>query len=388
MPYFKHYDYVIAGGGCAGMSLAYYMNQTELKNKKILIIDKIKKNRNDRTWCFWEKEVSEFEKIICKKWERLNFFSDDFSATLNFLPFEYKMIRGIDFYEYIDINISYNSNIEFYYGEVREIINYPLKAEVHIDDICFSSNFVFNSIFNLEEIKNKKPLSYLIQHFKGWEIETVENVFNPNEATFMDFRIEQKEECRFFYVLPISATKALVEFTIFSPTILVNDIYDNEIKYYINRYLKIKDYKINHEEFGVIPMTDANFVQNKNSRIINIGTAGGKVKASSGYAFIRIQQQVKEIVKNILQNKLPYSKEKKTKRFKLYDSVLLNIMSKNIYPPSKIFSDLFKKNPTHKILSFLNEDTSLLEDLKIMSTTYYPPFIKSIYDILKFKLYK
>jgi len=387
MPDSNHYDYIIAGGGCAGMSLVYYINQTELKNKKILIIDKIKKNQNDRTWCFWDKEVSEFEKIVCKKWEKLNFFSDDYSASLNFSPFKYKMIRGIDFYEFININILYNSNIEFYYGEVREIINHPLKAEVHINDNIFSADYVFNSIFNLDDIKNKKPLSYILQHFKGWEIETVENVFNSNEATFMDFRIEQKDECRFFYVLPISSTKALVEFTIFSPQILENDAYDNEIKDYLNRHFKIKDYKINHEEFGVIPMTDANFTQVRNSRIINIGTAGGKVKASSGYAFMRIQQQTKEIVKNLLSNKLPNSVEEKT-RFKLYDSVLLNIMSKNLYPASKIFTSLFKNNTTPKILSFLNEETSLMEDLKIMSTTHYPPFIKSLYDIIKFKLYK
>ena len=34
----QKYDFIIAGGGLAGLSLAYYMNQTVLREKSILII--------------------------------------------------------------------------------------------------------------------------------------------------------------------------------------------------------------------------------------------------------------------------------------------------------------------------------------------------------------
>jgi lycopene beta-cyclase len=51
----QKYDFIIAGGGLAGLSLAYYMNQTVLREKSILIIDQDTKTKNDRTWCFWEK---------------------------------------------------------------------------------------------------------------------------------------------------------------------------------------------------------------------------------------------------------------------------------------------------------------------------------------------
>ncbi|HAO50811.1 MAG TPA: lycopene cyclase, partial [Runella sp.] len=52
----QNYDFIIAGGGLAGLSLAYYMNQTVLRDKSILIIDQDTKSQNDRTWCFWEKD--------------------------------------------------------------------------------------------------------------------------------------------------------------------------------------------------------------------------------------------------------------------------------------------------------------------------------------------
>ncbi len=47
-------DYIIAGGGMAGLSLAYYLNESRsLRDKKVLIIDRDAKTANDHTWCFW-----------------------------------------------------------------------------------------------------------------------------------------------------------------------------------------------------------------------------------------------------------------------------------------------------------------------------------------------
>jgi len=46
----KKYDHIIAGGGLAGLSLAYKLSLEEAyKDKRILVIDKDKKQSNDRT---------------------------------------------------------------------------------------------------------------------------------------------------------------------------------------------------------------------------------------------------------------------------------------------------------------------------------------------------
>ena len=59
------YDYIIAGSGCAGLSLLHKILQTpSLQNKSILVIDKDQKKSNDRTWCFWEKNPGPFESIV------------------------------------------------------------------------------------------------------------------------------------------------------------------------------------------------------------------------------------------------------------------------------------------------------------------------------------
>jgi len=76
------YDYIIAGSGCAGLSLLYRMlKDPQLCNKQILVIDKSQKNKNDRTWCFWEKGNGLFESIVMHQWKTLEFLSDDFQKS-------------------------------------------------------------------------------------------------------------------------------------------------------------------------------------------------------------------------------------------------------------------------------------------------------------------
>ena len=61
------YDYIILGCGASGLMMANEMAQDSFfENKQILIIDKEIKNKNDRTWSFWEKENIELQKIAFK----------------------------------------------------------------------------------------------------------------------------------------------------------------------------------------------------------------------------------------------------------------------------------------------------------------------------------
>ena len=71
------YDYIFLGAGCSSLSIIMRMiNSTSFVDKKILIIDKESKTKNDRTWCFWERENGFFESIVFRKWDHLFFMSD------------------------------------------------------------------------------------------------------------------------------------------------------------------------------------------------------------------------------------------------------------------------------------------------------------------------
>ena len=238
-------------------------------------------------------------------------------------------------------------------------------ATVELETKSFTADYIFNSIL-FEQPKVPKGKYYLRQHFKGWVIETKEPHFDPALATFMDFRVSQKHGTTFIYLMPTSSTSALVEYTLFTESLLEKEEYETALREYISSYLHITDYTIIHEEFGVIPMTNMQF-PSQEGRVIYTGIAGGQAKGSSGYVFQFIQKRATQIIESLVTGKqlsLPVTWT--DKKFHLYDSVLLNVLHNRKMNGDEIFSRIFQKNPPRRVLRFLDNESNLREDLQIM----------------------
>ena len=376
----NHFDYIITGMGCAGLSLAVHMLKSgALNDKTILLIDHDEKNKNDRTWCFWEKEEGFFESIVHRKWNKLEVSKDKESVHLNISPFNYKLIRGLDFYNYCLDILSKHSNCFFLNARVDKIIPGDDKSSVLAGDKTFTGEYVFNSIlFNKPELRNNEYL--LLQHFKGWLIKSDEPVFDTTVARLMDFKTPQEHGTAFVYILPFANNEALVEYTVFSEKILPDHEYDLALQKYLEENLSLNGYNIIDKEFGVIPMTNHKFpVHDKN--VINIGTAGGQTKGSTGYTFRFIQKQSALIVQQLIKKEFP-SGAADSQRHRFYDSVLLHILKNRSLEGSDIFMHLWKKNEPQKVFKFLDNETTLFEELMILKTLPTLPFANAAFKHL------
>ena len=370
------YDYIICGAGCAGLSLLMRMVRCgKFNDKKILVLDKEPKTKNDRTWCFWEKDAGFFEEIVYKRWEAISFLSNEYSTLMNIAPYQYKMIRGIDFYQYCFNEIGKHPNVEVVYGDIKSwnFENTNVVFNINSKSYTLECAQVFNSIYECRE-PTKKTIR-LLQHFKGWMIETTSPCFNAGEATMMDFRVHQRYGTTFAYVLPVSSTSALVEYTLFTKELLPPAEYDRELKNYISTFLGIHDYKISEEEFGIIPMSNERFSFHGHGW--QIGVAGGQTKASSGYTFQFIQKQSNQITDHLIKGKYLDSLPATPKRFRFYDNTLLHILYHEKLPGAEIFTQLFKKNKPRQVLRFLDNESSLKDELKIISTLPAWPFLQA-----------
>lgn len=374
------YDYIFTGTGAAALSLLVRMIRSgKFSDKKILLTDRAPKTSNDRTWCFWEYRDGFFENVVHHKWKQLLFFSNSFSAPLQIAPYEYKMIRGIDFYNYCFDIIRAQSNIEIQYGEINLSLsrNQPPVVLNGNHTIDTEGAVIFNSIYKEE----KKPGTiHLLQHFKGYLIEAPGQQFDTSCATLMDFRVSQKEGATFVYVLPVSPNRLLVEYTLFTGSLLERKEYDEQLKSYIHNTLKIHEYTVLEEEFGIIPMTNASFSFSDRG-VFNIGTAGGQTKASSGYTFSFIQKQSENILQALIAGKPLNHIHANPARFQFYDSVLLYLLDKGHPPGDEIFARLFSRNKAADIFRFLDNETSLGPELKLISTLQFWPFLKAAANI-------
>ncbi len=372
----KSYDYIFTGAGAAAWSLLLRMIDAGLvENKNVLLLDKTPKVHNDRTWCFWEEAPGYFEEVVHHQWNALSFHSTGLSKSLDLGGYRYKMIRGIDFYSYAQKRIQSYPNISLQYGQVtwkEEGSSRQLLLDGKI--ISHEGAIIFNSI--PAPLASDPTAIDLLQHFKGWLIETPQPVFDTDKATLMDFRVSQEAGATFVYVLPVSPAKALVEYTLFTEALLDTEQYDAGLKGYIKDYLQLNEYTIVEEEFGIIPMTTRRFPFQWEG-VYNIGTAGGQTKASTGYTFQFIQKQSAAIVE-LLKNGQPLPVEWPSPgRFHFYDTVLLRLLEKKMPSGADIFSRLFERNKAAEIFRFLDNDTSLWQEIRIMSTLQIGAFFRA-----------
>ncbi|MFN5760911.1 MAG: lycopene cyclase family protein, partial [Sphingobacteriales bacterium] len=113
-----------------------------------------------------------------------------YSSLKKLHPYKYKMIRGIDFYEHCYNIIQSSGRVELRHEKVISIENIDNAVSVVTDGSVYTASFAFNSILFTPPILRKTNY-YLLQHFKGWVIETEESCFNTEQATLMDFRVGQ-----------------------------------------------------------------------------------------------------------------------------------------------------------------------------------------------------
>ena len=355
----REFDYIIIGGGCAGLSLAYELNlHNKLSKKKLAIIEPRKEYIRDKTWSFWKVTPHNFEDCVKKSWNKFNLRIGGKGTQVNECQkYPYQTIDSGLFYNKIIDNLKKNKNIYFFNK---------------IDDLDTKKSFIFNSVPKFQ-IQN----SNLWQHFCGYEITTKKDCFNDKTIALMDFCCEQKNNVHFFYILPFSKRKALVETTWISNN---NDNslkdYDLQIKSHIKDNFFNPDYEINFKEEGAIPLFyPKNSCENNK---INIGTAGCMTRLSTGYTFLNIQEHSKYIRMNIdnIKNVKTYRLKNK---YKILDKIFLNVLKKYPEKMPDIFYKIFDRN-IYSAIKFLSNKSNIVDDLSIILKMPKWIFIKSLFN--------
>ncbi|MBQ0734848.1 lycopene cyclase family protein [Aquimarina celericrescens] len=374
----QKYDYIITGTGASGLMLIHHLiSDSYFDQKQILMIDKQTKDLNDRTWCFWEKDIGIWDKILIKKWNNIYFGSDWFSKKIDISPYQYKMIRSKEFYRFVFNEVQMKSNVTIVQEEVLDIKDEGNIVKVETDQKNYLGDKVFNSIIFSSAYKEQMKYPVLNQHFIGWFIKTSEPVFDTTMATFMDFTVEQKGNTRFMYILPISETEALFEYTLFSEALLKEKEYEDEIIKYLQER-EITQYEITEKEKGCIPMTCYDFRKHNSKNIIHLGTAGGWTKPSTGFTFSLTSKKIQKLT-NYLKKSSDLSQFGKRTKFWYYDLLFIDLLYKKNHIGASLFSKLFERNKVTKILKFLDEESTLLEDVQITTSLPALNFLKMLW---------
>jgi len=376
------FDYIIIGAGAAGLMLAAAMDQDPFfASKKILLLEKQTTRTNDRTWSYWEKGSGLYDSLLTRQWEEIKFKGVNQVLIKNIQPYSYKTLRGQDFYTYHYQKLEESNIVRLRHEAVLSMEESENLVVVRTAAQTYTGSYVFNSHFTPPSPKEEKKHPLIQQHFVGWFIRAEKPIFQENVATFMDFSVPQKSNTRFMYVLPFSEHEGLVEYTLFSKDLLEFSEYEDGIEKYISEDLGCDSFEILEKEKGSIPMTAYNFYRRNTERVCHIGSAGGWTKPSTGFTFANSMKMTQRLIR-LLKEGVSFTRLKQHSRHHFYDTLLLDILSKKNHLGRSIFEAMFKKRSPQMILAFLEEGTTVWQELAIIWACPKKPFLSALFKRL------
>lgn len=364
------HDIVFCGMGIATCLLLRALERNGLlKGRSVAIIEPTQHHRA-KTLCYWAHPDDDIAlhnaDILANTWTK-GHVPPNAPESLGSL--QYFQIRSELLYEQtlllckkhqIVIHHDYVDSIQ----RVGEHLQITTPTQTHHAIKVFDSR---STVATIEE-------GTLLQSFTGLFIELMEGSFSEDTITLMDFDMPQDGATQFMYVLPDDSQRALVECTRFG----IEKLDDTVAREYLDHYIKRHwgAYNIVDEEHGVIPMTTKLNPSSEDAPIrglVSIGTRGGAVKPSTGYAFTFMFEHANQICTNISKD----TRIEPNVRLEFYDRLLIDILRTRPELGKVIFLQLFEQQPMHKVFKFLSEQTSIWEEASIFMRLSWPPFLSA-----------
>ncbi|MBM3963172.1 MAG: hypothetical protein FJ306_14925 [Planctomycetes bacterium] len=194
-----------------------------------------------------------------------------------------------------------------------------------------------------------------VQDFLGWRVRAERPVFDPATVTLMQFAA-RREDVRFVYVLPFSATEALVEVTAFAPAPVSDADHVAALRTHMREAFPGCAYEVLDLERGRVPMsTRPAAVATPGGRIVPIGTAAGMVKASTGYSFEAVQRWSATVADDLVAGRGVVRRAARSTRATCMDRMFLAFMRRRPERMPELLLRLFERVPPDAMVRFLSD---------------------------------
>ncbi|MEL7059959.1 MAG: lycopene cyclase family protein [Acidobacteriota bacterium] len=376
-------EIVIVGAGLAGSSLAVRLARRPDLASRVVVLDAEPTARNDRTWCSWRFDPHPFSRSITASWHRVLVQDERRSVPIE-LPRPYDCVRAADFHVQVAEEISTTGHVELRRGvSVRAVRPGADGLRVEHDEGTVLARLVFDS-----RPPPAPPDGTLVQAFVGWEIETERDAFDPSMATLMDFRVPQDGAIHFVYALPFAKRRALIESTWLVPApAAVPD--DRPLLAWLRAHLRSQaqagsdDFTIRRREHGLLTMSaDRGPTVAGRSRHVAIGLRGGALRASSGYAFDRVQRISDALCRQLEQQDWrqaglePPRLDARIDRH--MDRLFLSLLARRPELGPRLFVDLFAHCPADRLLRFLADRASTADRWAVVRALPTAPMLRQV----------
>ena len=363
-------DLVVLGGGLAGLSLAERLSAAGDRAPRTLVLEARARYEDDRTWCFWRLEPHRYDALAAASWSRFVVRDRGREATCECADTPYQMIPSGAFYEHARDAIAGSPNVTLELGSavtaapVRQGDAWRVERE---GGAAVLARHVVDT-----RPPQQRPDSILWQSFVGDVVETAHDAFDPSAAVLMDFDEACEDGVQFVYVLPTSRRRALVETTVFGPRPLAADALAERQATHVRARAAGADYAVLRSEHGVLPMGHAPLPA---SGVVRASLFHGGARASTGYAFQRIQAWADACAASLLTRGVPRPPAREPWLRRVMDEVFLRVLRAQPARGGAMLFGMFERAEPGRVIRFLSDRGGLRDALAVVGALPPGPFL-------------
>jgi lycopene beta-cyclase len=359
-------DLLILGGGCAGLSLAARLAAAGRGVPRTRVLESRAAYCNDRTWCFWADATLGVEHLIAYEWRHLHVRAGAAEARIDCRLFPYQMLPAERFYADARERIAASSRVDLVtdaavLGEPRRI-----RAGWRVSTRAGE----FSAARIIDTRPPQAPAAgdaVLWQSFSGAVLECERPVFDPDRAVLMDFDESSGEAVRFRYVLPTSPTTALVETTVFERQPRSRAALAGLLRGAIHREIGSTAHRVVRREHGILPMGLTQRVFDADPSYIHAGLVAGAARASTGYAFQRIQRWAALCSESLSAGGPSVRHPPEPAARAVMDRIFLQVLRTHPARAPQVFAQLFARASSERVIRFLSDRGSCADHAAVVA---------------------
>lgn len=373
-----HGGIVILGGGLSGLSLAAHLAATRARPGPVLVVDDAARDITAASWASWTRRTALLDSAATEMFDRMRVYAGGHDRTLALGHYRYRVVHGAALVAAVRRLTDPVPDVGSVTGHVVDVDDADRPLVTLDDGRELRPDWVFDARGPAATTAGEDAAL----DFLGVRVRTEAPLFDPHVPVLFDFRTDQAERASFLYVLPADAHHALVEHTCFvapgTPAV-APEIHLAALRVYLTQVLGVPEnaYELGRSEHARLPLV-AQIAERSDGRILRIGAAAGMMKASSGYAYERIQRDCEAIARSFEQHGHPYDLPKRPGRFARYDRALLTAVTEHPGFLEEMFAALFSRPSAEPVLRFLDEDSSLRDEAGLFASLPAGPLIRAM----------
>lgn len=372
-------DLLILGGGCAGLSLARELAVLGGCRPSVGIIEQRVAYVNDRTWCFWGDAANPGSDAVEQQWRTVTVRARGQTVKVDCSRHPYQMISASRFYDEALQTIARAPHIRLETG--AHIVSEPLLVNGWWQIETAAGTRRARQVIDTRpgaapRAQGRSPL--LWQSFHGSEVSCEVPIFDPTTATLMDFIDDDSKRIVFTYVLPMSATRALIELTVFSALPATPAELAVPLQQQIRARVGSHPFKVERSEHGILPMGLAPEKITRQANYLQVGLMHGAARASTGYAFQRIQRWARHCATALANGAPPVGHAPDRILMRGMDRLFLSLLRHRPEMGPALFVRMFRHTAPDSLARFMSDRAAPGDYLRLIAALPALPFIRQL----------